>query len=137
MRWGAPDDLFPCWKVWERGAPHVAVEIASRSDPPEPRWEDKLEKYRRLGVSELVRFDPESREQPLRVWDSLEHDLVERAIDGRSARSRSIPGFWIVIDEPELGLTLRLSHDERGERLFLTPAERVRELEALLDARRD
>jgi Uma2 family endonuclease len=150
VRLDQPDDLFPTWKVWERGAPHVAVEIASRSDGPEPEWQPKLEKYRRLGVNELLRFDPLARERPLRVWDSIEQDLVEREVAGHCARSHCLPGFWLLVDQPELGLTLRLSHDERGERLYPTPAEyeagarraeaeglqqRVRELEALLAGR--
>ena len=29
LRFGGPDELFGSWKVWERGAPHVAVENIS------------------------------------------------------------------------------------------------------------
>ncbi len=155
VRLGEPDYLFDTWKAWEHGAPHVAIEIGSRSDQPEPRIEDKLDKYRRLGVSELVRFEPKSGE--LRIWDSIEHDLVERDVIGSSAQSHILPGFWVVTQDRELGLTLRLAHDAAGERLYPTPveaqraeaeaqraeaeaqraeaeaaAQRVRELEALL-----
>jgi Uma2 family endonuclease len=139
VRLGVPDDLFETWKVWERGAPQLAVEIASRSDGPDPEWQPKLEKYRRLGVSELLRFDPLAPERPLRIWDSIDHDLVEREVAGSCARSHCLPGFWLLVDQPGLGLTLRLSRDERGEDLYLTPAEhlqrRVRELEAALERR--
>jgi Uma2 family endonuclease len=66
VRFGQADDLFQTWKVWERGAPQVAVEIIRISDNSESDWREKLARYRRLGISELVRFDPESSE-PLRV----------------------------------------------------------------------
>lgn len=147
VRLGEPDHLFMSWKVWERGAPQLAVEIVSESDERDRDWDGKLEKYRRLGVSELVRFDPESRVQPLRVWDSVEHDLVERELSAACARSRCLPGFWLAVDQPDTGLALRLSHDEQGARLYPTLAEheaearrsaehRVRELEAELQRRR-
>src|SRR5512143_710779 len=32
LRLGTPHALFESWKVWDRGAPQVAVEILSRSD---------------------------------------------------------------------------------------------------------
>jgi hypothetical protein len=68
VRWGEPDSLFQSWKAWERGAPHVAVEIISESDARDRDWESALSRYRRLGVRELVRFDPASLDRPLRVW---------------------------------------------------------------------
>jgi Uma2 family endonuclease len=137
LRFGQPDDLFQTWKVWERGAPQVAVEIISSSDNSESDWREKLEKYRSLGVSELVRFDPESSE-PLRVWDLVASDLIERA-SVLPAQSRYLRGFWVVVEHPSIGLALRLSRDENGTLLYPTPAEaaeqRVRELEAELRRR--
>jgi Uma2 family endonuclease len=127
VRFGQPDDLFGSWKVWERGAPHVAVEVVSDSDEAEPLWQDKLEKYRRLGVRELVRFDAVSGGQLLRIWDLVAGDLLERQLREPFARSRVLPGFWLSVEKPGLGPSLRLSHDERGEWLFLTPAEREAE----------
>ncbi len=122
VRFGEPDDLFSIWKAWERGAPHVAVEIISDTDRGEAAWQEKLQKYRRLGVAELVRFEPEASDAPLRVWGLVGSDLVERKLAPR-VESSVLPGFWLVIDQPELGFTLRLSHDEQGERLYLTQAE--------------
>ncbi len=69
VRLGIADDAFRSWKVWERGAPDVAVEIIRRSDERDRDWDAKLAKYRRLGVRELVRFDPEAEPMSLRVWD--------------------------------------------------------------------
>jgi Uma2 family endonuclease len=57
VRLGAHNDLFPTWKVWERGAPDVAIEIASPNERP---WTDKLTDYHEVGVRELVRFDPKA-----------------------------------------------------------------------------
>jgi hypothetical protein len=123
VRFGQPDDLFGSWKVWERGAPHVAVEVISDSDDGSSAWAEKLEKYRRIGVRELIRFDPEASEQVLRMRNLIGTDLLERKLSAPVAQSRVLPGFWRVVDTPDLGPTLRLSHDELGERLFLTRAE--------------
>jgi Uma2 family endonuclease len=132
---GQADDLFQTWKVWERGVPQVAVEIISSSDSSDADWREKLDRYQSLGVSELVRFDPEAS-QPLRVWDLVDNRLSERAIVGLCVRSSHLRGFWLVVEQANIGRTLRLSHDEAGSRLYLTPAEaaeqRVRELEAEL-----
>jgi Uma2 family endonuclease len=127
VRLGEADHLFRSWKVWERGAPQVAVEVISEADERDRDWEAKLEKYQRLGVSELVRFDPDLSERPLRIWDSIEGGLMERELAEPRAQSRCLPGFWIALEQPETGLTLRLSHDERGAELYPTPAEREAE----------
>jgi hypothetical protein len=138
VRMGTKDDLFPTWKVWERGAPHVAVEILSEHDS-ERDWAEKLERYRRLGISELVRFDPDAKHGALRVWDAVGHDLVERQLDAPAAQSRWLPGYWVIVTDASLGPSLRLSRDKEGKELYATAAEageaRVRELEAELRRR--
>jgi hypothetical protein len=83
-------------------------------------------------VSELVRFDPRSLDRPLQVWNSVEQDLVERQLSAPVAASRVLHGFWLVVEDPARGPSLRLSHDERGERLYPSPEDRIRELEAAL-----
>ncbi|HSO39843.1 MAG TPA: hypothetical protein VLT33_45260 [Labilithrix sp.] len=58
--------------------------MRSPSDTPE-RWTfaEKLLRYRALGVRELVTFHVDAPPgQRLRVWDRLEHDLVERVVEG-------------------------------------------------------
>jgi hypothetical protein len=139
VRLGQPDTLFRSWKAWEHGAPHVAVEIISESDERDRDWDGKLNRYRRLGVTELVRFDPDALERPLRVWDLVEQDLVERVLAGHAAASRCLPGYWVVKEHPGLGPSLRLSHDARGAELYPTPQERaearVTELETKLQRR--
>jgi Uma2 family endonuclease len=139
VRLGRPDDLFKSWKVWERGAPEVAVEILSESDARDRDWEGKLTRYRLLGVQELVCFDPEHEPPSLRVWDFLDGDLVERGVSGTTAQSRYLPGCWVVVADEISGSLLRLSRDVEGTELYPTPAEqaeaRVRELEAELKRR--
>jgi len=119
LRFDAKDEHFRSWKVWERGVPQVAVEIISDADASELSWHEKLERYRQLGVSELVWFDPESAERPLRIWDFVDDDLLERHLPEPLAESRHLGGYWLPVEEPSGGLTLRLSRDEHGLSLFL------------------
>lgn len=127
VRLGAKDEPFRTWKVWERGAPHVAVEILSASDDRDRNWDDKLERYRRVGVRELVCFDPETDPPVLRVWDAVEGDLVERRLAALEAPSRYLPGTWVVVADPTVGKMLRLRRGPEAADLFPTPEERERE----------
>src|SRR6478752_6538024 len=139
VRLGQADHLFRSWKVWERGAPQLAIEVISEADERDRDWEAKLARYRRLGVLELVRFDPAAPtlEGMLRLWSSVEDDLVERDLTSATTASRVLPGFWRIIQDPALGPTLRLCHDELGAQLYPLPSERsearIRELEAALN----
>lgn len=137
LRWGAPDDPFPSWKVWERGAPHVAIEVVSRTGNRDSDWERQLGRYRRLGVTELIRFNANDPERPLRIWEAVEGDLIEREVVRASAPSQVLPGYWVLADSEPFGPMLRLSHDPEGRDLYPTPAEheaRARQREA--EARR-
>jgi len=134
---GAKDEHFGSWKVWERGVPQVAVEIISDSDAIELSWEEKLQRYRRLGVSELVWFDPEAPEHPLRIWDLVAGDLIERPLRQPLAHSRLLGGYWLPVESADGYLTLRLSRDEQGRSLFPTAAEHHAQLfQAEAEARR-
>jgi len=137
VRLGAPDHLFRSWKVWENGAPQLAIEVISASDERDLAWDDKLQRYRRLGVLELIRFDPEAAEptRMLRIWDAVEGDLVEREINGSATPSRVLPGHWLIAQDATLGPALRLSRDALGASLYLTPTERMHQLEAELSRR--
>ncbi len=149
---GAPTQLFPSWKVWERGAPHLAIEVISEHDARDRHWERKLAAYQRSGVRELVRFDPKDMENPLRLWDRLEGDLVEREVSKRELEYSDVLGsYWFVEPSRDSGLMLRLSRDSTGHEKLLTDEEarrveaearraaeaRVRELEAELALRND
>jgi hypothetical protein len=50
------------------------------------------------------------------VWDALDGDLVERAVDGLVAQSLSLSATWVVVND-ESGALLRLSRDPEGKDL--------------------
>lgn len=125
VRMGAVPELFPTWQSWERGAPHLGVEIVSQFDAGEAEWRKKLVRYRKAGIGEVVRFDPDDAVRPLRLWDRLEGDLVERELDGENALLCDTLGlYWCVRNDAELGPVLRLSLDAFGETLVPTAVER-------------
>jgi Uma2 family endonuclease len=127
FRVGAPSDVLDCWKTWERGAPHVGVEIISGSDASEMRFEEKLARYRPAGVREIVRYDCDDRERPIRIWDRVEGDLVERELrEAETFRCDVLGWYWCEKTDPELGLTLRLARNADGTELVLTPLEAER-----------
>jgi hypothetical protein len=132
VRVGGPDTDFDCWKTWERGAPELAVEIISKSDARDRPWGAKLARYARLGVAEIVRFDGDDAARPLRIWDRVRGDLVERDPAGAGfSRCDTLDAFWCVRGDQERGFDLRLSRDEAGTDLFLTAEEHAqREAEA-------
>ncbi len=127
FRLGAARDVLDCWKTWERGAPHVGVEIISGSDASEMRFEEELARYRPAGVRELVRYDWDDRERPIRIWDRVEGDLVERQLaEPETFRCDVLGWYWCEKEDPELGLTLRLARNPDGTDLVLTPVEAER-----------
>jgi Uma2 family endonuclease len=124
VRLGQPDETFRVWKTWERGAPDLGVEIVSTADEGAPEWEEKLARYYAAGVSEIVRFDPENRTRPLRIWDLISGDLVERAHDDPDLRfCETLHLWWVIALDETLGPTLRLARDRRGRQLLPTPDE--------------
>jgi len=144
VRMGAAPGPFPTWKTWERGAPHLAVEVVSPFAASEAEWQRKLARYRKSGINEIVRFDPENAGRPLRLWDRLEGDLVERDLNGEYALLCDTLGVhWCVPSDATLGRVLRLSHDALGQTLVpsavererAAAAERIAELEAELRRR--
>jgi Uma2 family endonuclease len=86
------------WQTWKAGgAPDLAVEIVSPTEGDGLTWDEKLARYHQLGVSELVRFDPEAPEgQRLRVWDRVEGDLVERQIGDDRTPCLALGLAWTV-----------------------------------------
>jgi hypothetical protein len=134
VRLGVPDHAFETWKIWERGAPDLGVEIVSDSDEGEPEWKGKIERYRAAGIGEVVRFFPRNRKRPIRVWDTIGGDLVERAVDDPDLCACEALGlWWTVVEHPKIGLMLRLARDREGRDLVPTPDEaeaKAREAEA-------
>ena len=129
----APDHDFDSYLVWEEGTPQLAFEVLSPSNTPE-RWtfEQKLRRYHALGVRELVTFHIEAPVgQRLRVWDRLEHDLVERVVEAERTPCLTLGATLLIapvavdpgLDYPDC---LRLARNVDGSDLFLTSEENAR-----------
>ncbi|WP_437934274.1 Uma2 family endonuclease [Sorangium sp. So ce341] len=138
VRLGVPHRTFRTWKTWLHGAPDLAIEIVSEPDEGEPDWDEKLARYRASGIREVVRFDPDDRARPIRIWDALDGDLVERSADDPDLRACEALGlWWTVVEDPSIGPMLRLSRDQEGRDLLPTPDEaeaQVREANKTLEA---
>ncbi len=107
------------WQTWVAGgAPDLAVEIVSPNEGDGTTWDEKLARYHQLGVTELVRFDPEASEgKRLRVWDRVRGDLVEREVGGDRTPCLTLGLAWTVRPVPGPGgngeyVGLRLVDDE-------------------------
>ncbi|HKO49193.1 MAG TPA: Uma2 family endonuclease [Polyangiaceae bacterium] len=122
------------WKTWERGSPEIAVEIISDDDRSREVWSTKLQRYRQLGVAELVRFDPEAASGgQLRIWNRVDGALVEREVQGSHAPSLILDMDWLVAPADGFELALRIATGEEPRQPALTRSE-ARKAEA--DARR-
>jgi len=137
VKLGARETTFDNWKIWERGAPDVAVEIVSASDHGDAAWAVKLERYQASGIREVVRFDQADEAQPIRVWDRVEGELLERAPESGDLRECLTLGLWWVVVPSEYGPMLRLARDRNGTQLLPTPSEdRLRLADELAAERR-
>jgi hypothetical protein len=137
VKLGTPDASFDTWKIWERGAPDLAVEIVSAADHRDADWAVKLERYQATGIAEVVRFDPADDRRPLRVWDRIEDELLERAPESGELYACASLALWWVIAPSEYGPMLRLARDRTGAQLLPTPSEERTHLAvALADERR-
>jgi hypothetical protein len=124
VRLGVPDHPLQTWKIWKRGAPELGVEIVSDSDEGAPEWKGKIDRYHAAGFREVVRFNPKDKKHPLRVWDRVDGDLVERAPDDPELRCCETLGlWWTVVAHPSFGPMLRLARDREGKDLLPTPEE--------------
>jgi hypothetical protein len=131
------DHLFDSYLAWEEGTPDLAFEILSPSDSPE-RWtfEEKLERYRALGVRELVTFHVDAEPgQRLRVWDRIDHDLLERVVIDDTTPCLTLGLTLLVGPVDDLPVGLRLARDTEGRDLVLTEKEgRIKEREGRMEA---
>jgi len=124
VKLGVPQRMFSSWKVWDHGAPELCVEILSPSDEEPITLSEKLDRYRALGATEVVVFEPD--EARLRVWDRIDDDLVERVVTASSTPCVTLGMFWLVAAAPDLPAALRLARDADGKNLVLTTEEQER-----------
>jgi len=134
---GVPQAPIPSWKTWERGKPHLCVEILSPSDTEEKLpLPEKLARFHAMGIDEVVAFDSDAEPgKRIRAWDLVSGDLVERIVESDITPCRAL-GLWFVSAPCELlGLEhgLRLAETASGSPLVPTPHEADRaEKEAAL-----
>jgi Uma2 family endonuclease len=122
-------ERIPTWKVWLHGAPEVAVEIISPSDSSHAAWQTKLARYRRVGVRELVRFNPLDEQRPLRIWDRVQGSLIERVVSGPFVPSSVLELYWALAPVDDIPLALRIATAPSLDALLPTGAE-ARQAEA-------
>ncbi len=142
---GIPKTSFGSWKTWERRTPDLAIEIISPTENDAIDWDEKFARYRELGIGELVRFDPMAPEgQRLRIWDRVEHDLVEREVRDDTSPCLTLGLNWVItpVEDEPVGLrvakedgTLVLNEQESERAARLAAEARIRELEEELRRR--
>lgn len=138
VKLGQPHSTYRVWKTWLRGAPDVAVEVISDSDEGDEDWAAKLERYRAAGIGEVVRFDPDDAQRPIRVWDNVDGDLVEREEpEGGLFECTKLGLFWVAVPHPMFVRMLRLARDRDGRDLLPTPAEAEARMRAEAEQTRD
>jgi hypothetical protein len=132
VKLGVAPVAFDSWKTWEQGTPELCVEILSPSDTKEKLgWEQKMKRYRAIGVAEVVSFDLDAPSGTrLRVWDRIDGDLVERLVENETTPCLTLGAYWVIV--PSRGLAtaeypaaLRLARDPAGRELLPTREEAV------------
>ncbi len=118
----------PCWKLWELDAPpSFALEIVSQNHRKD--YEKLPPVYGRIGVRELVIFDPRAtarsrvrvrwqvwRREGARGWKLVERSMADRI------ESREL-GCWLRAVGDGSALRLRLAIGRGGDSLLPTDAE--------------
>jgi Uma2 family endonuclease len=130
----------PSWKVWETGkAPSFALEVVS-SDVDKD-YVESPEKYDRLGVRELVVFDPYHEASAERVRWQVFRRLKSRglvrveATNGDRISSRVLGCFLRAVGEGD-DVRLRIGAGPAGDTLFPTDEEAREQAERERDAER-
>jgi Uma2 family endonuclease len=124
VKLGVPFEHFKSWKTWEKGTPELAVEILSSDTPERLTFKQKLDRYRALGVSELITYEPEHRR--IRAWDRIQDDLVERVVDGETTPCVTLNLHFVIAPGMDVAAALRVARDPEGLALLPTPEEEER-----------
>ncbi|WP_438015359.1 Uma2 family endonuclease [Sorangium sp. So ce315] len=127
----APGRRVRSWKVWETGiAPSFALEVVSSEDPYKD-YVDAPERYRELGVRELVIFDPDWERGRDRVrWQRYRklktRGFVRVETTNADRIYARVLGCWLRVLGAGEQARLRLATGPEGEALFPTAAEAER-----------
>ena len=129
----APGKAVGAWKVWETGSvPSFALEVVSTDVDKD--YLSSPAKYARLGVDELVVFDPDYELHPTRfrfqVFRKSKRGLtrVEGTNDDR-VKSKALGCYLRAVGSGD-DRRVRLGTGVRGETLFPTDAEAREQAEA-------
>jgi Putative restriction endonuclease len=130
--------MFETWRVWEKGAPELAIEVLSPSDTREPlSFSDKLGRYASTGVLELIAFDVDAPAgERLRGWDRMGDVLVERVVTGERTPCLTLGGMFVLAPAQDQPVALRLARDAEGEDLVLTALEQCEQERAAKEQER-
>lgn len=124
VKLGCPQEMFASWRVWEKGAPELCVEVLSPSDQEPITFAEKLTRYQALGVRELIVFQvDEPAGERVRAWDRVGDDLLERVVSAEVTPCPTLGLFWVTAPARDLPVALRLACDADGSSLVLTPEE--------------
>ncbi len=141
----------PCWKVWKTGiVPSLAVEVVSQHKPYKD-YVEAPERYRDLGVRELVIFDPDwDRSSERMRWQRYrklkQRGFVRVEVNNEDRIHSRVLGCWLRVIGEGADARVRLATGPAGDDLFPTALEteraakdeavrRVATLEALLAER--
>ncbi len=125
VKLGVPQEMFESWKVWEKGAPELAIEVLSPSDTREPiSLQEKIDRYSSIGVRELVVLDVDAPEGTrLRAWDRLDGELVERIVESERTPCVTLEMWFVLAPANDQPIALRVARDPAGADLVLTERE--------------
>ncbi len=124
---GAPLDIrVDCWKRWVDGfVPSFVFEIVSRDVDKDYRRSPA--KYARLGVAELVVFDPDFQDRPNRVrWQVFRKTEEGFFLELQTNADRvwsSVLGCHLCVVGEGAGMRVRIAYGPGGETLLPTDAE--------------
>jgi hypothetical protein len=141
----APDTHVTSWKVWESGvAPTFALEVAS--DDWENDYAEAPGRYDKVGVKELVIFDPNFERRPggegllFQVYRRMPRRGFVRVEVSNESRVRSkVLGCWLRAVGSDRMMRLRIGLDPDGDELLPTGEEQERseKEQARLEARQE
>ena len=127
-----PELVIDNWKTWETGiAPSFVLEVVSDDEDVEKDYVDIPRRCAKLGVRELVIFDPEwQRGRDRRRWQVYRTTgrsplAVVESTDAHTIHSE-VFGAWLTATGTGAATRIRIALDAEAHTLFPTDEERAR-----------